>query len=403
MLVKQQHFPVVRSAAITVLFILLLAGRFNLDRFGVVIEGLDFLGDVRLWCLGPLTLLQLMSGLENSWSGQRTTPTYSGSTLVWALTTTALLVYMVVTMAWVPSLAGALNQMIDVFMLIFVILLTFILFRPDTEQSIRFFFLAFFCAAVVYALAGLPSVFQGTLTRLSVFGGGPNVFVRVMGTGIIAACYWWFRTAKLYWLLPVPLFIIEAVLSGSRGGVIAAMIAGSSFLLWRFSGSHRIKEVVLLSAVALGTYWLMSHSQTIVDFVSARFIVLTENLYTSHRDTLFRLAWQFFLKHPVTGIGLGGFEQLIGLYPHNLFLQIAAEGGMVGLALVSAALIQLVPRWFRPKNLEQTAAFFTGSLYLIASMFSGDLYDTRFVWVFFLLYMLPAASPSLDKSRYSSP
>ena len=55
--------------------------------------------------------------------------------------------------------------------------------------------------------------------------------------------------------------------------------------------------------------------------------------------------WQLFLDHPVTGVGLGvGWEtNSIGQEPHNLFLELGAETGIIGL-VAFAMLLGLIIR-----------------------------------------------------------
>ena len=75
-------------------------------------------------------------------------------------------------------------------------------------------------------------------------------------------------------------------------------------------------------------------------------------------------------------------------YPHNLILEIAAEGGVIALLLFSLIIFVIIKRWFRPKTLENNFTFLLALLFFFASMFSGSIYDTRFMWIFLTLYML---------------
>jgi hypothetical protein len=45
--------------------------------------------------------------------------------------------------------------------------------------------------------------------------------------------------------------------------------------------------------------------------------------------------------------------------------------------------------------LEHRMAFVLGCFYLCAAQFSGSYYDCRFLWLYFLIAMLPAAGPRL--------
>lgn len=54
--------------------------------------------------------------------------------------------------------------------------------------------------------------------------------------------------------------------------------------------------------------------------------------------------WQLFLDHPVTGAGLGvGWESnSIGQEPHNLFLELGAETGVIGLVAFALLLVVII-------------------------------------------------------------
>jgi O-antigen ligase len=125
--------------------------------------------------------------------------------------------------------------------------------------------------------------------------------------------------------------------------------------------------------------------------IASRFITLTETHYLSQRDILASAAWHLFLDHPSVGVGLGGFQSAgaPSYYPHNLLLQVASEGGVVGLVLLLAGLGLLVYRWFQPRSVEHDFILAIWLLYFVASQVSGHIYDARLIWFYGMAYMLP--------------
>jgi O-antigen ligase len=97
----------------------------------------------------------------------------------------------------------------------------------------------------------------------------------------------------------------------------------------------------------------------------------------------------------LTGLGAGSFAKLsvgqdVRWYPHNFFIETFLEAGILaGLVLILIIFVQirefLMLRKLYMQNkkiyeiiLHSTAVFIFG---LINSMFSGDLYTNRYIWV----------------------
>ncbi|MBS1868219.1 MAG: O-antigen ligase family protein [Actinobacteria bacterium] len=120
--------------------------------------------------------------------------------------------------------------------------------------------------------------------------------------------------------------------TGSRGALIGVAFALGTFAL--FSGRREARRgalVVLLAAAAATPLFLSQANSSASRSVSGR---ATEN----------RIALQMFLDHPLLGVGPEQYEPLYRSYsrrigndsrplrePHSLYLQIAAEQGIVGL------------------------------------------------------------------------
>jgi tetratricopeptide (TPR) repeat protein/O-antigen ligase len=171
------------------------------------------------------------------------------------------------------------------------------------------------------------------------------------------------RQAMAAWLVPAA--IVEAA-SFSRGGVLALLVSlpltglgwllarpGRATALWEALRSHRAALVAGLAAATLlavlvGPAWL-AHT-----FANRGFS-------TNFRFTLWGVAWRAFLEHPWSGVGTGNFGRSLLLRndptlpraqimtAHNLYLNTAAELGLLGLAagtwLAVAAVRAWVSRW----------------------------------------------------------
>ena len=86
--------------------------------------------------------------------------------------------------------------------------------------------------------------------------------------------------------------------------------------------------------------WVLNSGETLPTIY--RLLLWQETGVTSEgafaREYLMPKALQIWLEYPILGIGVGDFSIAAGLgdlseYPHNIFLEILSETGMVGLVL----------------------------------------------------------------------
>ena len=147
---------------------------------------------------------------------------------------------------------------------------------------------------------------------------------------------------KLLALGYFPLGLLAVLLTASRGGFVAAVLAlaGSVLLLI----SARPKRIVagLLAVPVLGALlW------SIVPFESLeRLATIYEQLQggdLNERVNIWAQGWQAFVRAPLFGTGAGSFVSAAGLAPtdtaHNTALSIAVGGGLCALALSAFILL----------------------------------------------------------------
>jgi O-antigen ligase len=122
-------------------------------------------------------------------------------------------------------------------------------------------------------------------------------------------------------------------------------------------------------------------------------------------------ALQMFAQHPAFGVGLQNFESVVGSYnpslhvnhAHNLFLNIGAERGILGLLTFSALVVVLFQTlrgvWTRARKFSDRtlAAGLIASFvaFLVHSMFDVSYYDYRILLLFWLLLGVAACLPRL--------
>lgn len=283
---------------------------------------------------------------------------------------------------------------------IFDIIILLIVLPIISAYSLRREFVELFWGWIIVLgsilmVLGLAALVAGNTTfggyRLAVLGGGPNVYGRIMvltaiaiGYQLISARRWLaFRSALLATALAL------SVAAGSRGVLLALMGTATVAVLSHWKQLLRLRAVKYILAFTLVSLIpLILIGRELFPIIEYRYLFLTfDEGYTSGRDMIFRLAIDQFLANPVFGAGLAGFSYVSYLnYPHNLILEILTGFGVFGLfILLVPILVDFAWRggWrcFRYAPRETLALSFI----FFASMFSGDLYDSRGVFVFILM------------------
>jgi O-antigen ligase len=385
-------------------FVVMLAGRFTLDRLGFDLPLL--LNDVRV----PLFAVLMMSfALELSQSGHRPAGTGTRSLLAILL----LLGYQILSATWAPKNAIIGPTLIDLAAVGLLVFLYVMLAEWDRDQVVKLTLGCFQAAAWLYFVVAAAGFGRQSNGRWAVPGGGPNVFVRIMVIGAFTSVYFYFRgRRRIFWLLGLPAFLTGALASGSRGGLVAmfvTLLLGLPSALQRLGNRGGSLRKPIMATVALGgVTWLIA-GDAIGAFVQKRFVTETfQQGYTSGRSELFKYALHLFLERPFFGTGVNGFSAVANLgyyerYVHNLPLAVAAEGGVVGLFLLINTWVQLrhefakVPR--EERSLEARAAGYCGVFVGGASLFSGEYYDARLMWVLLVLAAVRPAPRDPGPSR----
>jgi O-antigen ligase len=380
--------PVVLVMALTVVTLL---GRFTLDRIGFVQLG-DL--DLRILAIPGLLLVTLL------WRVLPGPARYRHRWPASVRLTLVLIGYLCVTVFWAPLGARVSASVFDLACLAALVVLTGTIAAPDPARARRLMLLCLFGAGLAYGLAGLLVGQTNAQGRTAAFGGGPNVYVRVVALGIIAAIALAVIYRRRWLLLSVPPLLVAGALAGSRGGTLAAAVTALVIALLvrrRMSGRSWLFAGVLAVAAAGAAALLLPRSA--MAGLQSRFVsqIFVQDQY-SGRPELIDQGLTLALGHPVWGAGLDSFYATVGGtedlgYPHNLVVDIAASSGVIGLGLLVAVGVAFLRdgRPWRSMAADRVALVAAALYVAVASMFSGDMYDSRFMWIFIALAMVGSA------------
>lgn len=170
---------------------------------------------------------------------------------------------------------------------------------------------------------------------------------------------------RLLWLLFLGLIVVVDYFTSSRGGWLGAILGlGTMSILLFIPVLVRTKDkgLNLLKEVFHSRSRIIAAILVIVVIIMAGVIFIRQLNVTYHvpgvsaRADIWSTGWKIVLKNPVLGNGAGSMQILPAVedqippgfsmtHAHNLFLQIAAESGIVGVLLIFV-LIGLVLRAF---------------------------------------------------------
>jgi O-antigen ligase len=368
-------------------YVSLLAGQISLDR---LIPGLPAF-DLRL----PLAYLTVLGFLI--WSMTHPSRGRRVATRTYVRAMVLFFGYLLLTSQWAPPGALSGQNAADLALMGLLVAVT-IQVAAREPDVIRDLWVYAICTAFVFLTASLLAG-PGDQGRYSALSGGPNVYVRIESLGAIACVVMALERRQARYILGAILYCGGALLSGSRGGLLALLVVG---VLGPLPYFRRMGGIVLFRAALVGIvaglviYLLIGAKVAAV--VDSRIVTASiVNGYDTSRGSIFSSAWQVFLTHPFAGAGLGGFYPLAGVsqgltYPHNLALEVLSEAGIVGgVAMISVLALALFGQPIRGARvpLYRTGLIWSAAYFFLACEFSGGYYDSRFVWLLAGLSLVP--------------
>ena len=271
--------------------------------------------------------------------------------------------------------------------------------RPR-EHLIEGIMLGMMAVSLLMAVMGVLN--PQSIRTGGLLGGGPNVFGRQMLILTMTSAYFLLATRRTRLVQCVLIgLMLQAtalvLLSGSRGALLS-QIVGLGTLLMFTKVSLRLRLAVLMIGGVMGGGALLftDVGQSALQTFQTRVMKQTvEDGHMAGREDLYAGAIEIGLDRPVFGNGLNTYRDYFGIYPHNIFLELFAETGGVGVLLF----LMLVYASLRPalhERLELETAVFSLWLGLLAAAnFSGDLFDSRLLFLFLPLLVRPKASDPL--------
>ena len=255
--------------------------------------------------------------------------------------------------------------------------------RPGLRQ-IRSFSWLWIAGGVISAIVALVSPDVGTLPRAPGLTPHPNhlatISVILLGVTIGMMASDRRRTNVLAGLLACSVLLAAIIASGSRAGLVAALIV---VLLALIATRDRFSFLVAVAVVGLGLAFVVLGVTGDDNALERLNQQGTER--GPAREAFNAEAWERFKAHPVTGAGFAD-----ALEPHNFFLLMGSSAGLLGIigavmlvALALRSYLLTVPRrlFGHPPYLAMAAGLSAAVLgYLASSVFQNVVWD-RNIWM----------------------
>jgi O-antigen ligase len=183
-----------------------------------------------------------------------------------------------------------------------------------------------------------------------------------------------------------------ATLTGSRGPLIALLLAiGVTVVTATVYRRYRVRAVLgIVGVVLIGGWYLLQSSQS--EGLARIVGTLTGESGTAPdaRVLIWSYALELFTGQPL-GRGWGAFTFMGMQYPHNLFLEIAVEAGVLVLAVVLVLLVATLLRGAHVAVDWQTSAILGLFVFAFANaMVSSDINGNRLLLVAgFAIWAIP--------------
>lgn len=245
--------------------------------------------------------------------------------------------------------------------------------------------------------------------------GDTNYFARILVLAVPVAVFLGTekrkRAAQIGYTLAAAIIALAILFTLSRGAMLA--VAAVAVLLVAAGSIRLTLPSIALAALLVAALIPTPVGQRMATLASIFEADETSGLdhSTDKRRQLLEVGWLMFNDHPVAGVGAGNFgahypayANIVGWsgrdyipaglrqYPHNQYLEIAAETGVAGLLLFLGAMAVVLAELYRARRTllergERTHAALVTAIavsiagYLVASIFLHSAYH-RYLWLF---------------------
>ena len=297
------------------------------------------------------------------------------------------LIYDLLTIIWSKDVFYSSNIMFAIYFLFFIMFYFYDFNKNEKRMLYTSFYVSIFLLILTTIFFG--RFYHGRLTLSINENIDPNYFCS--GFVLIVAFLLnrlKFKKERLINIILLFAVLLIVVLSGSRGSLLA--IIGEIFVFFAFRYKKNIFAIILIAVSLLLLYLLFL--KVLPENLSNRFNII-ESFYDggSGRTTIWKNMISIYnngnLFDKIFGFGRESTRYLymekVGIYysPHNLYIKILLENGIIGITFFSLFIISTLCYTWR-KNLRMQFCLIIGTCMAFAFL---DMDNTRVFWVFLVI------------------
>ena len=293
-----------------------------------------------------------------------------------------------------------------------IVPISFLIIEKFSRRDIKILILVLFSVSVLLLILGWIN-FGERLSqqgqRMSVMGGGPIVFGRWLLIGALIL-FVYPRVRIKYKFILIPLFVFMAFSAGSRGPVYTFIIILTIYLLFTFKRTGFRSLIILFSFLFLfGAMKLFDNMgyptldmlEKVDELGNPTKRMKDPNIKSARVDRINR-SIELSIENP-QGVGIGNWaEQTNKLtplgqhhpekeYPHNIFLELFNESSLLSFLVFFILIVHLFVNAFNElihrDDYLLKMSFLLLCFMLINTMISGDLSDSRLLFIFISIYI----------------
>lgn len=286
----------------------------------------------------------------------------------------------------------------------------------DNKKSLERFLLTLSSLSVFVALLILPEILlRGSSVQHIGFNNANYLSIgRTVSIGAIVLLFYNInnntKTIKIITLISFIIVVFALFSSGSRMPILSTMftliISIIYLILIGKLKMNKQANFIRIAIISLGfvIVFIWAFIKGYFNTTITRFSVLLESgggASALGRIDRFNEAFSMWLSNPILGQGFGSFGEFYANgthdYPHNLFLEILSELGIVGIVVVCILfLLSIIEirKLIKNENIRKSNLFMTVVavfiLTFLNSMVSGDINSNRIMFTFLsLIFVLP--------------
>lgn len=187
--------------------------------------------------------------------------------------------------------------------------------------------------------------------------------------------------------------LIVCLKSGGRGGLVLIVIYLAYFFKRTINGIHSISRKLIFLILCITVFLIVAYNLDIHESAGVQRMFQTFEEGDSSRNDLKMSALSYIYESPFLGYGLGSCFYLIGIYSHNIFLDIMLESGALGLLAFLFIMMLCIKQLMRMKKTDSHYSLIV-LLFMYAltlNMFSGYWIANHILW-FAMGYCLTSRS-----------